>query len=160
MLADATGNGQCGAWADLLLECWKANNIPNVVIVQIDDPTTNNIDGFVVKNLGFGTASHPGDAPWKYIAGNITSTTGIAGQNTTTPSSKDFDLHYMVRDTGTYAYYDPSYGTTVSGATLDAARGNWRDAALDAWRRNSGYPQIRYSERSDLPTDLPVFTDF
>lgn len=160
MFADPTGNGQCHAWADLLIECWKANNLPDVAIVRVDDPTTNNIDGFVVKNITFGTPSHPGDAPWKYEEGDITfTTTGIPGQNMSTPSYKDFDRHFMVRQTGSYQYYDPSYGTTVSGATLNEARGNWRDAALDAWRNDAGYPQNRYSEISDLPTDLPVFSD-
>jgi hypothetical protein len=163
MLADEVhSNGQCGAWADLLLECWKANNIPDLTPVLIEHPTTNGMNGFVVRNVGVGTASYPADAPWQFVAGNLNLTvSGIPGQNNSTPSEKEFECHYMARRTNipAYTYYDPSYGTVVSEATLDQARAKWRDDALDFWKRRAGFPENRFSQISDLPSDLPVFTN-
>jgi hypothetical protein len=163
MLADQEhSNGQCSAWVSLLLECWKANNIPDLTPVCVNAPNTHSIEGFAVKEVGFGEAHYPGDAPWKYIAGDLNfAVTDLPGQNTNPPTLKSFGSHYMARRTniGTYTYYDPSYGTVVSEATLDQARAKWRDNALDFWRRYTGYPEMRYSLLTDLPNDLPVFTN-
>jgi hypothetical protein len=59
------------------------------------------------------------DIDGNYVYGDLKSLPGIPGQNTSTPSQKAFEVHYMVKILlGEFAnapYYDPSYGKTFSG---------------------------------------------
>lgn len=49
------------------------------------------------------------------VYGDLTSLSGIPGQNTATPSEKVFGSHFIVQQGA--AFYDPSYGVTYSGPT-------------------------------------------
>jgi hypothetical protein len=92
---------------------------------------------------------------WKYAYNSRTDdlnidTSGIAGQNMSTPRAKLFAQHWIVHRTGDATYYDPSYGTTTTGAQDYTAQ------AVDAWRSSASG---RWAKATSLPGATLVFTD-
>jgi hypothetical protein len=147
----AGANGQCHAWADLLKECFLANNIQNVKRTRVLPP--GDYRRFAVKNIAFDDAdpAYPEDDPWKYSASDLNaSIAGIPGQNMATPQLKLFLQHFVVHVGGTY--YDPSYGVTTTGAADYSGR------AVAAWETIGPHgPQWRRRE-TEPSLDL-VFED-
>ena len=122
------GHGQCHAWADLLKECLRANNVANVKRTRITPYT--GYRRFAVKHIAFAAGppyTYPDDDPWFYEENDLTSDPGIPGQNMATPAAKLFDKHFLIHRTGDETYYDPSYGTTTSGPSA------FTSDSVDAW---------------------------
>ncbi len=95
------GDGQCGAWADLLRECFLANNVSNVAFTLVRPPIDYN--GFAVKNITFDDAdpTYEQYAHSQYKENSRTDDLDVTvndepGQNTNPPYHKLFDLHYIV----------------------------------------------------------------
>lgn len=64
-----------------------------------------------------GMVTVPASGP---VFGDLTSLTGLPGQNSPTPSEKAFNLHFIVKVPSVPGiggpYFDPSYGVTYTGA--------------------------------------------
>ena len=92
------------------------------------------------------------DAPAVY--GAMTSNTGVAGQNSPTPSEKAHINHAIVCVPATGLYYDPSYGLTYTGPSdfenqaLDGYASHCSDDAANQFR-------VRNSSGLDLATFDP-----
>ena len=139
-LVTGSGSGQCGAFQLLLLSALQVNGIPSTMIaIMTKDgtsfmvnawnftsvPPTNPYPGYSWKltltSEYFGSAFGgmvPPNTPPKY--GDLTSLTGIAGQNSPTPSEKFFGRHFILSVGSSIAggagpYFDPSYGVTYAG---------------------------------------------
>ncbi|MFW6119198.1 MAG: hypothetical protein ACOC7S_02585 [Planctomycetota bacterium] len=124
LLQDA--DGQCGAWADLLLNSCRANGISHARGTEVRPPL--GYSRMAIKEIAFDDdPDFPDSDPWIYSTEDLDdSPTGIPGQNMATPSLKLFALHYLVngalvRLPGKPDYYDPSYGLTVSGPSAFTA---------------------------------------
>lgn len=95
----------------------------------------------LVKNWSFSASpTYPSNAPWEYrftpviesqgygmvplpsnsLFGDLTSISGLPGQNSPTPSEKFFGRHFVVKAPSGLSvggpYFDPSYGATYSNA--------------------------------------------
>jgi len=131
LLTFATGSGQCGSFALLLMDAFGANGIQSeFVVVRAKDFLSGT--SFLVNDWGFGAESFPENAEYKWklilseggggmvpplpadVYGDMLSLPGIPGQNTVTPSEKAFGSHFIVKVLG--SYYDPSYGVTYVDA--------------------------------------------
>jgi len=152
----ATGNGQCGAWADLLEQCFLANNVPNVAVTLVRPPTVYN--AFGVKNITFDDANptYPQYSPWQYKENSRTddldvTVSGEPGQNTNPPHEKLFGLHYIVHVGAGDDYYDPSYGITTTGPPT------YTTTVVEAWcMRYEDPPHVDYQwrKRTGDPSEL------
>lgn len=131
LLTSPSGTGQCGSFARLLMDVYGINGITSNFTV-VDAKTG---EQFLVKNWTFGARSFPGTShEWKLelseggfgmvplptggVFGDMTSTAGLPGQNTPTPSEKAFARHFIVKTTVVSGdqFFDPSYGVTYSDA--------------------------------------------
>jgi hypothetical protein len=136
LLTSPTGSGQCGSWAHLLMDALAVNGIPSrfVTVTPIPGPWV------LVNNWGFSSSpTYSGNAPWIYqlilglengaccgmvplpagsVFGDLTSLSGLPGQNSPTPSEKAFNFHFIVKAPANLSvggpYFDPSYGATYS----------------------------------------------
>ena len=133
------GHGQCGSFADLLVQSAAVNGVPAVRATA----RTINRDEFIVNDWLFGIASYgfPGFSgingfyPWNLtlvqepnnlvgmvpappnrVYGDMTKQPTLYGQNSapTPPSEEYFILHCVVLYNN--LYYDPSYGVTYTDA--------------------------------------------
>jgi hypothetical protein len=126
------GHGQCGSFANLLIDSIAANGVGSEFVTI----TTINGDSFIVKDWTFSTTrSYAGDpdgyeykltlvneggilgmvpAPSGRVYGDLTKQTTLHGQNTAPPSEEWFGAHFIVKYNG--LYYDPSYGVTNTGS--------------------------------------------
>jgi hypothetical protein len=149
------GNGQCGAWAELLRECFLANNVPDVALTFVRPPA--GYSKFGVNNIAFDDANptYPQYSPWQYRENSRTddldvTVSGEPGQNKNPPYEKLFFLHYIVHVGAGDDYYDPSYGitTTSPSAYTAAVVAAWRmlyeepPHADYQWRRRTGDPSV------------------
>ncbi len=139
LLTSASGSGQCGSFAQLLMWTLGVNGISS------DFVSINSKDGtkMIVKDwtfAGAGTFPAQPDFKWKLVLnvgdymvppmpgnvyGDLTSLNSLAGQNTAPPSEKVFDSHFIVKVataiSGGDPYFDPSYGVTyASDANFEA----------------------------------------
>jgi hypothetical protein len=116
------GDGRCGAWARFLYDVFAAQGLSGVQIEDIEPIAPAGYTGeyIFVKNWNLTDLSSPVDLP------------GIPGQSNPNPPSyfSSPGAHAMVGFSG--ALYDPSYGAKYSGASMDANRQAWEDAALAA----------------------------
>ncbi|MGD0097884.1 MAG: hypothetical protein ABSB60_15450, partial [Terracidiphilus sp.] len=140
LLTQASGSGQCGAWAHLLMDALAVDGIAShwTVVTPIAGPwmIINNWQQFSASPQTF-----PNNTPWNYLLqlgiesnggpgmvtvppsgplfGDLTSLTGLPGQNSSTPSEKAFNAHFIVKVDSISGiggpYFDPSYGTTYTG---------------------------------------------
>ncbi len=139
------GNGQCGAWAELLSACAHVHGL-GATKVRIDPDRVRNpgAQGFLVKKWDFGTPSGTGHYPY-LLDHDVLDETGIPGQDNDNPPG-GFKDHFVVRQNGGQIY-DPSYG--VGPYTPDSAHEN---AAIDGiydgpWARpqDPGVQELTYS---------------
>ncbi len=131
LLTSATGSGQCGSWANLLMDALAVNGIMSS-FTQIQ-PTDQS--WMLVNSWTFGTGSSLYPAPYHWnlalpiesggspgmvpvapgsVFGDLTSLSTLPGQNTAPPSEKVFTKHFIVQVPSSLGagYYDPSYGVT------------------------------------------------
>ncbi len=134
-----TETGQCGSFAHLLIDALAVNGIPSSFIqIQPTDKSS-----MLINNWTYNTASDLYEAPYNWnltlpietyvtpgdgtllapgmvpipsgsVFGDLTSDTGLSGQNSATPAEKLFALHFIVQAPSGLGggYYDPSYGVT------------------------------------------------
>jgi hypothetical protein len=145
LLHDA--DGQCLCWAELFKECLLVNNVANLKKTKVE-PYDYYI-AFGVKNIAFDdeNPTYPESDPWFYAFNDLDmSATGIAGQNMATPNEKVFGVHWIVRRTDGSTYYDPSYGTTNTGAANFTANAvaAWEALVTGAahWRKVTSSPSV------------------
>ncbi|MEP7120901.1 MAG: hypothetical protein ABJE95_08330 [Byssovorax sp.] len=125
LLASPDGSGQCGSWAELLVDMYKLHGITSadkVVVVVTVAAWTSSTQGFLVKNWQWNAATQP--APWTHRMGtDVVNQPGIPGQRNPEPPPAFFN-HFVVTHGG--QLYDPSYG---GGPFADQA--TWETGALD-----------------------------
>ncbi len=108
-----------------------------------------------MKEIGFNGSAplYPEEEVWKYDAQHDLnlSVTGIPGQNTPTPASKLFNLHYvyLVGQTGG-PYYDPSYGVTYEDES------DFTSKAIAAWAKVID-GQVHWCKAEDQPNAVVEF---
>ena len=128
----ATGDGQCGAWAEIFIDMLKVQDIAStkVTVVEMTMPMTR---GFLVKDWTFtGPGVSPATTPYVYVVGlDVIDAFGVAGQSNPDPPPS-FLNHFIVRYSG--QYYDPSYGT---GPFVDQMA--WENASLDGFTAAGTY---------------------
>ncbi len=122
-------NGQCGAWRDLLVQCFRTQGIYGAQYVDVE-PISGS--GFIVNDYQFasgegtsGCSSYPyrfnspcGGPAWPAGTVEVTDQDGIPGQDNYNPASY-FGRHFIVKINE--KYYDPSYGVgPIEGTTEDA----------------------------------------
>jgi len=135
LLTSSTGSGQCGSWAHLFMDALAVNGIssswttvkPSVADAMLVNSWTFSKLPMYTKNapweynfvpviepVGFGMVPLPPDS----VFGDLTSETGISGQNSPTPSEKFFGVHFIVKAPSSLGvggpYFDPSYGVTYA----------------------------------------------
>jgi hypothetical protein len=142
----AQRNGQCGSWAEFLIDCIRANGIgapQKVYLTPIygNDPGTFDPDPrgtMLVKIWSFQTGTAPPAlAPFTHQLGEFSDAAGVPGQNNPDPPGA-FKNHFVVAYDS--KYYDPSYG---NGPFTSQA--NWENASID------GYFKVFSYGGTDLP---------
>lgn len=125
LLASADGSGQCGSWAELLVDTFKVHGITSadkVVVVVTVAAWTSSTQGFLVKNWQWNAATQP--VPWTHRMGiDVVNQPGIPGQRNPEPPPAFFN-HFIVTHGG--LLYDPSYG----GGPF-ASQAIWETGGLD-----------------------------
>jgi hypothetical protein len=108
-------DGQCYAFAGLLIAAFRANGDTNAEECVVSPPSGHN--RFAIKNVNFSSApTYPSEPDFKYAETDLDYTPfGIPGQNTNPPKRKRFDNHRIIRRS-VGIYYDPSYGITTTDA--------------------------------------------
>jgi hypothetical protein len=131
LLEHADGNGECGAWAELLIDMYKVHGITSVdkIAVSVGGAFKSKASGFMVKHWQFDnppptsptTFTHT-DSNCRHVAG-----AGIPGQGNPHPPAL-FETHFIVRAAG--QFFDPSYGTGPFATARD-----WEAASIDGLYR-------------------------
>ncbi len=126
----STGDGQCGAWVELLHECLLANNVSGLDLIVVLPAVWH--DYMAIKNIIYDDVDPTFSGEYAYYVNTRTDdlnveTPGEPGQNKATPYMKLFWLHYIVLYGATY--FDPSYGLTYG----DEA--DFTSQCIDGWRR-------------------------
>lgn len=126
LLSSAIGSGQCGSWAEFLIDMLKAHNVTTaikVLIVVTKSDLLNATSGFLVKDWAF-TGSGAQPSPWPYIISvDCNNQPGVAGQRNPEPPPSFYN-HFIVQYGG--QFYDPSYGSSVFSTQL-----NWENNSID-----------------------------
>ena len=132
LLAATDGAGQCGSWAEFLVDMYRVHGITSgqkILVVRTMADWTGSTTTFMVKNWVF---DHP-PASAKSAFTHIVPTEcrpGVnhPGQNNTAPPPAFYN-HFIVRAQG--VFWDPSYGT---GSYADQAA--WEADGIDGLMRN------------------------
>ena len=143
MLANPYGNGACGAFSMMLIDMFRLHGINRGTLVRVTPNRTNNpaadtAVGFLVKN--WGVAPLPPKGPilsgdnWSHTMSSNVGWMNGAGQNEQNPMPW-FSSHYIVKETITGNYYDPSYGSAPQ-QTHPA----WENAAINGLVRRLNLP--------------------
>jgi hypothetical protein len=138
LLQSSDGSGQCGSWAEFLLDMHKAHGVTGgvkVLVVRTIPEWQASLAGFLVKNWEFiGSGSRP--PPFTHVMGvECVDRMGIPGQRNPNPVPAFFN-HFITREFG--KFYDPSYG---GGPVLTQMV--WEAGAIDGLFRRGlcGYPK-------------------
>lgn len=170
LLTTATGGARCGAFAEFFQNVLAMNGINSVITVV--DPAVDN--GMLVKSWSYSTTpTFPADPSYKWafitigfnemfpppnpatptVYGDMTSNTGVPGENSQTPSEKAHINHAIVCAPDTGVFYDPSYGLTYSGAA------DFETQALDGYILHfPGDPTSQYHVRKSSGLNMATFT--
>ncbi len=148
LLARANGSGQCGAWAEFLIDMYKCHGISSadkVYIVRNQRRT----EAFLVKNWNFiGTGSH--SPPWTHTLGaECVVLPGVSGQRNPNPPPA-FENHFIVIHNG--QFYDPSYGSTPF-----ANQTTWENASIDGLFKPGTPGLAGYKKSAHSTTNLLEF---
>ena len=147
-----TGNIACGVWADMLIAMWAMHGDGNgqriAVVVRSParmagsghaaTPNVVNNSRFLVRQWGFdttGVATNAGNYTHPIAAGfppplNQAAPNPVPGQNNAAPPPQ-FVNHFIVLDTVSGNYYDPSYGAPA------ANRNGWVTGGLAGLRNDT-----------------------
>lgn len=133
------GRGQCGAWAEFLIDTCRVHGVPATKFI-IQPPyggstELRQVDTLLVKNWRFTVP--PDTSPshlTHHLFKNCVDEPGVPGQRNPNPPGM-FMLHFIARIFG--KYYDPSYG---SGPFVDEH--SWEAASLDGLASMSVRPAL------------------
>lgn len=146
LLARGDGGGQCGSWAEFLIDMYKCHGesaMKIMVVVSLEHHRMGTA-GFLVKHWRFiGKGSYP--APMTHHMGTeCVSLPGVAGQRNPDPPPAFFN-HFIVVALG--RLYDPSYGSPPVSTPLE-----WENASIDGLYADvrCGYPKGVYQARQLL----------
>ena len=116
LLKSVDGNGNCGAWSDLLMNVLQAQGI-EATLVGITPKGDDNylvVNNVLFKDLGIsGSSGYPYASSYadKVNLGNeVVGAEGEPGQGPNKKPWKVFSSHCILKSGG--KYYDPSYGTS------------------------------------------------
>jgi len=127
LLAAADGSGQCGSWAEFLIDMCKVHGITGahkVMIVRTLPEYSSSTTGFLVKNWQFRHPPASSATAFTHAMGTeCVKQPGIPGQNNPNPPPAFFN-HFIVLFNSTY--FDPSYGSSTVTTQLA-----WEAAAID-----------------------------
>lgn len=138
-------SGQCGSWADLLMQCFRTQGIGGSQWVTIE-PSSSGWK-LLVKNYDFAGEGTSGCEDWPYRLDSpcggpywpggpeCTDADGIPGQENPNPASY-FSRHFIVKING--KYYDPSYGAGPFEGTTNEANLEWEQGAIDGYHSYCG----------------------
>ena len=142
LLSRDDGGGQCGSWAEFLIDMYKChgeNGRKIEVVVTLEYARAQSV-GFLVKHwLFLGNGSHP--PPWTHRERTECVPFPVAGQRNDDPWP-NFTNHFIVRAVG--MYFDPSYGSPPFFTELE-----WENASIDGleWSFRCGFPKEQYLTR-------------
>jgi len=128
LLARPDGSGQCGSWAEFLIDMYKVQgiNTGHKVIVFLNTSIVPLSSAFLVKNWTFNEPPVSTANSFTHIWGTqCVEANGIPGQGNDNPPGA-FENHFIVKSLTTNRLYDPSYG---AGPFLD--KQEWENAAID-----------------------------
>ena len=147
-------NGQCGSWADLLMQCLRTLGISGSEWITIEPIIYNH--GLLVRTYkfdGVGTSgcsslpytfNSPCGGPYWPDDPECTDDVGLAGQDNPNPASY-FSRHFIVKING--RFYDPSYGAGPFTGTTNEANLAWEQAGIDGYHGYCGY---YHAARTDI----------
>lgn len=129
LLAAGDGSGQCGSWAEFLIDMWKAHGDNGGHKVGIARSISDWLGRrpmplFLVKNWRF-DPPHPANPRTFHYEFQVKcfETPGVPGQNSPNPPPH-FLNHFIVIASG--EFYDPSYGSPTFSTKLA-----WENASID-----------------------------
>ncbi len=132
LLAAANGAGQCGSWAEFLIDMYKAHGITTadkILIVRTQAAFAASSEGFLVKHWVF---DHPpasaASAYTHFVPPQCRTGVPLPGQHNASPPPAFYN-HFIVRADG--KFWDPSYG---AGPFADQKA--WENAAIDGLFRD------------------------
>jgi hypothetical protein len=154
VLAAANGAGQCGSWAEFLIDIYKTHGITSgdkILIVRSVSAWRTASEGFLVKHWVF---DHPpassGTAYTHYVPSQCRPGAGLPGQRNPSPPPGFFN-HFIVQADG--KLWDPSYG---AGPFADKLA--WENAAIDGLSRKPPAPPPPPPPPAPPPPGLPAGT--
>jgi hypothetical protein len=152
LLASANGAGQCGSWAECLIDTYKVHGVTSgekILIVHTVSDWTGSQVSFMVKNW---IINHPPASIKDDYTHNIPleCKPGVnhPGQNNPTPPEAFYN-HFIVRAIG--KFWDPSYGT---GPYNDQVA--WEADSIDGLIRNP-QPRAGFDKSLNPTTKLLEF---
>jgi len=180
LFSNPNSNIACGVWADLLIAMWALHGDGTAHKIQVmaaspanrgANALANVVNGsvFLVRNWLYGAHgaldannyTHQAVSLATFNAvSQVAAPDPVAGQNNPTPP-EGFENHYIVLDTTTGNFYDPSYGTvpqnrngwvTVSLAGLAAPRLAAPRLPLPVW--DAGFATAFGPNPSDIDPNL------
>jgi hypothetical protein len=161
LLAAADGSGQCGSWAEFLVDMWKAHGDTAAHKIGIAQNVSRwlarqPLPLFLVKNWRFDPPHPANQATYGYrFLATCFELPGVPGQRSPNPPPH-FVNHFIVK-AGT-EYYDPSYGSPTfstelawENASIDGlGNGNYPDPASSGGYRKSEFLTTRWLQFVDL----------
>lgn len=158
LLAQSDGSGQCGSWAEFLIDMYKVHgiNTGHKVIVEVNKTLAPSGYFFLVKNWIFNEPPISTPDSFTHKRGiECVEATGIPGQGNDNPNSV-FANHFIVKSLTTKKLYDPSYG-----AGPFSNKKEWEKAAIDGLSdkntpRMAGYHK---DKRKDTEPVLLTYRD-
>lgn len=160
LLKSANGYGQCGSWAEFLIDTYGVHGISGVnkilIVRTLDDWDKNDV-GFLVKNWTF---DHPPDSNafdfTHWVPSQCRTGAYLPGQRNPKPPPAFFN-HFIVQAAG--QYWDPSYGAGPFPVQLF-----WENAAIDGLFRKApersalgDAATVATMTEDDLPPDGTLF---
>jgi hypothetical protein len=139
LLSRDDGGGQCGSWAEFLIDMYKCHGVQTKKIEIVINYALHRARraGFLVREwLFIGNGSRP--APWAHLMYTECVPFPVPGQRNPSPPPA-FSNHFIVKALG--LYFDPSYGSPAVFTQLE-----WENASIDGlwWGYLCGYPKSAY----------------
>lgn len=145
LLRDSSADGQCGAWAEFLIDAWASQGIEvsrdgkdagkaAKVYVEPKDPHKEDIE-ILVKNWDFEAPRFNAPDKFNYVLFfDVKRVAGVPAQGNDMDKKdnaprpvKNFGEHFIVEFGG--QYYDPSYG-------MKSLKADWEDDAIAGFKKN------------------------
>jgi hypothetical protein len=126
ILASANGAGECGSWAEFLIDMYKVHGVTSadkILIVRTKPVFAAGTDGFMVKAWIFDHPPPSAASAYTHTPAQCRPGVRLPAQNNTA-SPAGFYNHFIVRADG--KFWDPSYG---AGPTADQKA--WELGAID-----------------------------